>query len=208
MTGLRKGDLQALRWEDVDLERNLVRVQRSLSRGEVTSPKSARPHAVPLPERVAEALARHRGESRVDGPQNLVFCHPATGGVYDGGGMLKRFKTALRTGGLRDARSHDLRHTFGTQMAAPGAPLRYIQEWMGHADYRTTSIYAADAADPPQVAEFARRAFPMSEKRVTQVPPELGTAAARRAALVTLGMLGVEVVTRSKSTAKVGGYSP
>ena len=43
----------------------------------------------------------------------------------------------------RPIRFHDLRHTFGTRMAAAGAPLRTIQEWMGHRDYKTTEISAA-----------------------------------------------------------------
>ena len=44
--------------------------------------------------------------------------------------------------GLSDVRFHDLRHTFGTQAAAAGAPsVRAIQAWMGHADQRTTGIY-------------------------------------------------------------------
>ena len=37
---------------------------------------------------------------------------------------------------------HDLRHTFGTQMAAAGTPMRTLQEWMGHKDIKTTEIYA------------------------------------------------------------------
>ena len=51
------------------------------------------------------------------------------------------------------------RHTFGTQMAAAGAPLRGIQEWMGHADAKTTEIYAHYAPDPTHGAVFAQRAF-------------------------------------------------
>lgn len=39
-------------------------------------------------------------------------------------------------------RFHDLRHTFGTRIAAAGVPMRVLQEWMGHRDYRTTLIYA------------------------------------------------------------------
>jgi integrase len=61
--------------------------------------------------------------------------------------------------GLREARFHDLRHTFGTQMAAAGAPLRFIQEWMGHRDYKTTSIYADYAPDPTRGASWAAKAF-------------------------------------------------
>jgi len=49
---------------------------------------------------------------------------------------------AVARAGLRPIRFHDLRHTFGTQAAAAGVPLRTLQEWMGHRDYRTTLIYA------------------------------------------------------------------
>ena len=72
---------------------------------------------------------------------------------------------------MREVRFHDLRHTFGTRMAAAGAPLRAIQEWMGHRDYATTEIYADYAPDPSQGAAFAQRAF-------GTVPESFATAAA------------------------------
>jgi len=81
--------------------------------------------------------------------------------------MRKRFKTALARGEVRPLRFHDLRHTFGTQMAAAGAPLRAIQEWMGHRDYKTTSIYADYAPDPSRGADFAAAAFPSGDDDVT-----------------------------------------
>jgi integrase len=56
-------------------------------------------------------------------------------------------------------RFHDLRHTFGTQLAAAGAPLRAIQEWMGHRDFRTTLIYADYAPDASNGATWAAKAF-------------------------------------------------
>ncbi len=151
MTGLRKGELQGLRWEDIDWPAGVVRVRRTYSRGELTAPKSSRSvRAVPLPDRVAQELANHHVASGFRSDQDLVFCHPQTGGPYDASKISRRFKAALRMGGLRDGRFHDLRHTFGTQMAAAGAPLRFVQEWMGHRDYKTTSIYAAYAADASQ----------------------------------------------------------
>ena len=55
---------------------------------------------------------------------------------------MRRFKKALKRAGLRELRFHDLRHTFGTRMAAAGVPMRTLQEWMGHRDFRTTLIYA------------------------------------------------------------------
>jgi integrase len=54
---------------------------------------------------------------------------------------------------------HELRHTFGTQMAAAGAPLRAIQEWVGHADAETTEIYRHYAPDPTHGAALVERAF-------------------------------------------------
>ena len=53
---------------------------------------------------------------------------------------------------------HDLRHTFGTQMAAAGVPMRTLQEWMGHRDVSTTQIYA-DYAPNPHEAELVEAAF-------------------------------------------------
>jgi len=70
-----------------------------------------------------------------------------------------RFKQALKRAGLRDLRFHDLRHTYGTRMAAAGTPLRTLQGWMGHRDYKTTEIYADFAPDPTQGAAWAERAF-------------------------------------------------
>jgi integrase len=160
MTGMRKGELQALRWIDVDWTAHVIRVRRSYSFGEFTTPKSRRAaRAVPMSERLASELANHRSDSRYRGERDLVFAHPQTGNPYDASKILKRFKRAMSNAGLREARFHDLRHTFGTQMAAAGAPLRFIQEWMGHRDYKTTSIYADYAPDPTQGATWVAKAF-------------------------------------------------
>lgn len=160
MTGMRKGELQALRWMDVDWSARVIRVRRSYSFGEFTTPKSQRAaRVVPMPEQLASELANHRSDSRYRGERDLVFAHPQTGNPYDASKILKRFKRAMSKAGLREARFHDLRHTFGTQMAASGAPLRFVQEWMGHRDYKTTSIYADYAPDPTQGATWAAKAF-------------------------------------------------
>ena len=56
--------------------------------------------------------------------------------------LTRTFQSALEAAGVRKVRFHDLRHTFGTRMAAAGVPMRTLQEWMGHRDFRTTLIYA------------------------------------------------------------------
>ncbi|HVC06997.1 MAG TPA: site-specific integrase [Solirubrobacterales bacterium] len=160
MTGLRQGELIALRWKDVDWKAGLIRVRRNYTRGRFGTPKTKRSsRSVPMPERVAAALKEHSKRSNYTGADDLVFCHPETGNPFDASKMRKRFKVAIEAAGVRSIRLHDLRHTFGTKMAAAGAPLRTIQEWMGHRDYKTTEIYADYAPDPVQGARWAEAAF-------------------------------------------------
>ena len=71
-----------------------------------------------------------------------MFCHPETGHPLDRSKLVRRFKKALERAKVRRITFHELRHTFGTRMAANGVPLRTIQHWMGHADSKTTQIYA------------------------------------------------------------------
>lgn len=160
MTGLRQGELIALRWKDVDWKAGLIRVRRNYTRGRFGTPKSKRSsRAVQMPERVARELKRHFKRSDYTGADDLVFCHPEMGNPYDASRMRKRFDAAIKVAGIRSIRFHDLRHTFGTRMAAAGAPLRNIQEWMGHRDYKTTEIYADYAPDPTKDARWAEAAF-------------------------------------------------
>jgi integrase len=160
MCGLRQGELVALRWQDVDSGVGAIRVRRSYTRGQFGTPKSRRSsRAVPMPRRVGrelELLSRQTGFAASD---QLVFGHPNTGKPYDPSKLRRRFKDAVQRAQIRPIRFHDLRHTFGTRMAAAGAPLRNIQEWMGHGDYKTTLIYADYAADVAHGARWAEAAF-------------------------------------------------
>lgn len=159
MTGLRQGELLGLRWRDIDWAASRVRVRQNYVRGEFGSPKSKRSsRSVPLADRVAGELDRHFQASPFQSDDDLVFCNPATGNPLARRAVLKRFKKNLERAGVREIRFHDLRHTFGTRMAAAGVPLRTLQEWMGHRDSKTTSIYA-DYQPSDQEAELVERAF-------------------------------------------------
>ena len=81
-----------------------------------------------------------------------------TGDVLGHSALARRYKMALRRAKVRDVRFHDLRHTFGTQMAAAGVPIRTLQEWMGHASVHTTMIYA-DYSPSEHENAMAERAF-------------------------------------------------
>ena len=75
--------------------------------------------------------------------------------------VTRRFQKACRDACVRVVRFHDLRHTFATTLAAAGVPLRTIQEYLGHADLKTTQIYAHYAPSEGEVsamnAAFSRR---------------------------------------------------
>lgn len=144
MTGMRQGELLALRWLDVDWRAKRIRVRRNYVRGFMGTPKSrSGERSVPLCRRIAAELTELRDRSRFCGDEDLVFASPLSGGVLDHASLLRRFKKALKAAGVRSVRFHDLRHTFGTRMAAsPNVAMRQIQEWMGHRDYRTTLVYA------------------------------------------------------------------
>ena len=162
MTGMRRGELLGLRWGDIDWEARRIRVRRSYVRGEFGPPKSRRSsRSVPLTDRLAGELQRHYERSPFRADEDLVFTHPGSrkpGTPLDGSRVLKRFKSALARAGVHDVRFHDLRHTFGTRMAAAGVPMRTLQEWLGHRDFATTLVYA-DYTPSEHEAEWVEAAF-------------------------------------------------
>jgi integrase len=159
MTGMRQGELLALRWLDVDWVARRVRVRRNYVRGEFGSPKSKRStRSVPLADVLGGELDRLYQNTVWKADADLVFAHPATGKPIDRSKLLKRFKAALRHAKVREVRFHDLRHTFGTRMAGAGVPMRTLQEFMGHRDFKTTLIYADYAPSAGEV-ELVNHAF-------------------------------------------------
>lgn len=171
MTGLRKGELVALRWRDVDWQARRIRVRRNYTRGEFGTPKSRRSsRSVPMTGELASELRRVWNQTIYRDDDDLVFAHPDHGGVLPKANISRRFCAALKAAGLEDHRFHDLRHTFGTRMAAAGVPLRTLQEWMGHRDITTTQRYA-DYSPSEHEGEMVEAAFARGSNR-TQ-PPQL-----------------------------------
>jgi integrase len=171
-TGLRQGELLALRWRDIDFPGAIVRVAGSYGLGKVTTPKSGKIRSVPLAPDVAEALARLGQREYFTGDDEPVFAG-VTGGHLDGPALTKRYKAALERAGLRRLRFHDLRHTFGTRMIAE-ADIRRVQEWMGHADVQTTMRYL-HYVPRAEDAKLVARAFavePAAEQSATSRPLE------------------------------------
>lgn len=174
-TGLRMGELRALRWCDVDFEsRNVfVRFNR-VGSGAQKRPKSHRIRSVPLIDQAAKALDDLSRREHYTGADDLVFTE--RGGPLDEGAMRDGFYAALKQAGLGRMRAkdepitfHDLRHTFGT-LGAQAWSLHDLQAYMGHADIQTTMIYvhhvpkveAADALSKLVEAETGAEIAPIS----------------------------------------------
>jgi integrase len=153
-TGLRRGELIALRWRDVDAEASTIRVRASYSASGLSTPKSGKVRSVPMSPNVAAALAELQERERWTGDDDLVF-PGRSGGFLDGRALSRRYQAALEAAGLRRLRFHDLRHTFGTRVIGV-ADIRRVQEWMGHADIKTTMRYLHYAPRKEDAALVAR----------------------------------------------------
>lgn len=140
-TGLRRGELLALRWTDVDLVAGKVIVRQAVYDGVIDTPKSARQREVPLSDEVIRVLkgARHlKGE--------YIFCAP-NGRILTKNEVRAPLRRAYTQAGLRAIGWHVLRHTFASHLAMRGVPLKAIQELMGHATIEMTLRYSHMTAD-------------------------------------------------------------
>lgn len=160
-TGLRQSELLGLRWRDVDWAAQRIRVRNAWVRAEHSaegkSDLSTR-RSVPMTDRLAGELDRWSRRTLYGGERDLVFAHPQSGRPLDRTKVTRRFKSACAQAGVAPIRFHDLRHTFATTLAASGHPLRALQEFLGHADAKTTQIYAHYAPSAREV-EMVNAAF-------------------------------------------------
>jgi integrase len=133
--GLRRGEIAALEWGDIDLKKRQLCVQRAVWKGHTETPKGGRLRYVPLTQRLTVALqaARH-----LRGP--LVFSD-RTGKALNEKIIADHVDHAARAAKLNNRGVHVLRHSFCSHLAMRGAPARAIQELAGHADLRTTQRY-------------------------------------------------------------------
>jgi integrase len=138
--GLRQGELLALRWRDVDFGGCALTIARAMSAGIESSTKSGRVRRVPLADQAAGSLDRISQREHCASPDDLVFCN-VFGRPLDGSALRRRYKRAQVAARVRPLRFHDLRHTFGSLLAARGVDVVTIQTAMGHSALSTTSRY-------------------------------------------------------------------
>lgn len=133
--GLRRGEIIALEWSDVDLPRRVLTIARSEYRGHVTETKGHRFRTVPIREPLAAALKAHR---HLKGPRVLYSCGIKTPGEST---IRLWLAEAQKAAGLKVKGPHTLRHTFCSHLAMSGTPPRVIQKLAGHQSIVTTERY-------------------------------------------------------------------
>ena len=135
-TGLRRGELEALRWDDVQLDRGLmtVRHSRCAITNELLPPKSNQVRSVPLATDVI-ALLKHRRQA-------TGFVFGIEDAMFSGNRLNQNLANACKRAGLRPVTCHVLRHTFASQLAMQGVPIVMVQKLLGHTDIKVTMRYA------------------------------------------------------------------
>ncbi len=150
--GLRRGELVALQWQDVEFGQNdrdtnrFILVQHNYVRREHTNTKSKKTRRVDMSRELRGVLLRVRDahlaasgltNSTVIG-SNLVF-PSQDGNILDPDNLYHRyFVPVLKQSGIRRIRLHDLRHTFGSLLLQKGASIVYVKEQMGHSSIQVT----------------------------------------------------------------------
>jgi integrase len=126
-TGMRRGELLSLRWNDIDFARSLIYV---------TNTKTGHDREIPMNAKVREALSDLQ---LVNGEYDFVFTNPKTGvNLVE---LKTGFRNACKEAGIHDFRFHDLRHTTGTRLADAGTDAFAIAEVLGHRNLQTTKRY-------------------------------------------------------------------
>lgn len=140
--GLRRRELLSLEKEQVDFNLDVINVKRT---------KSGKGRTVPMTPRVRETLI----SLCASGESPYVFANSETGKAITD--VKHSFTSAVKAAGLTDFTFHDLRHTFGTRLAASGADVVKIRELMGHASITTTMRYmhASDSGKRDAIARMA-----------------------------------------------------
>jgi integrase len=135
--GLRRGELRALDWDDVDLASGVIRVERSLSSyGDAGEPKSrAGRRSVPIVAALRDLLVEHRLVTRRDA--GLVF-GVTEGRPFAATAVRKRALGFWRRASLDPITLHECRHTFASLLIAAGVNAKAITSYLGHASIQTT----------------------------------------------------------------------
>ena len=167
-TGLRRGEILALQWDDLDMETGVLRVERQVQRikGElvVSQPKTkASSRSVILPQPILNVLVRYRQGC----VSRWMFPSPKKAdSPLDPAAVRKKLSKVLERAGCKHVRFHDLRHTFATNALEHGMDIKTLSTIIGHVSGATTLNVYAHVTD-----EMRKKAADCIDRGIAGVEP-------------------------------------
>ena len=140
LTGMRAGELMALRWSDVDLVEGKVSITRNYVRGRFETPKSrASVRSIVIPPMLVDELARAKDGA----PCELVFTNSIGKPIEWNNFINREFLPLLKLAELPRVKFHSLRHSYASTLVAAGEDLKFVQTQLGHSNLTMTlNIYS------------------------------------------------------------------
>lgn len=156
-TGMRRGELFALRWENADFGNRLITVRHSAFRGKLGPTKNSKVRQIPISSRLMQVLQAHERDKGRHSP----FVFPNRDGKLSRhmDHVNRPHHGSLEAAGLRRIKFHELRHTFASQLVTAGRSLAEVQELLGHKSVEQTMRYAHLSPDRMHSAVEALEAF-------------------------------------------------
>ena len=137
-TGMRVGEILALRWEHVDLSKKTIHVQKNFVVDRETSPKSGKSRKVQICSWLLKVLQKYQHETKQT--KGLLFSR--SNGRHLSNGILRTpFLQLCKEAQVKQIRMHDMRHTFASLALMDGVDVPTLQKWLGHKDIQTTMRY-------------------------------------------------------------------
>lgn len=135
-TGLRKGELSALTWHDIDFKAKKIHVNKSIYKNVLQKPKTSHSiRKVDMIDSLAQVLKEHRNNSVLG---EYVFWGQNGTPLSGDATLWRHFNSIITKCGLKDITFHSCRHTFGALLIAKNVPIKYIQRQLGHSTIKMT----------------------------------------------------------------------
>jgi len=186
-TGIRRGEVLGLRWEDIDFENSRISIQRAIVVGELTTPKSGKSRQIVMSEGLAKLLFDHLGVQRRRAlargwPQTPAWVFSSRSGTpIDARNLERTWARVRRRGhalGVRPMRLHCTRHTYATRALKAGKSLRWVSQQLGHSSPELTlRTYAHVMPDEESDVSFANFGVGVGSLRLRSLraPPPTNT---------------------------------
>ena len=179
-TGLRIGELLALRWSALDLEVGTLAVRESVFEGQFQAPKTQRAlRTIPLGPHAVKALTEHRDRVARSGAEDLVFGNRKGKALRESKLLTKVLQPAAKTAGLGRVTWHQFRHIHSSLLNNLKVPAKIAQEQLGHASITTTlNIYThvVDASHRQAIEAVERELFVILDSNGPQTAAGLESA--------------------------------